>query len=314
MDSYDVVVVGAGAAGLNGALALVRSRRSVLVIDSGEPRNAPAGHVHNFLTRDGTPPGEIYAIGRQEVRRYGGRVEQGTVTAIRRDDERFRIDLADGSVTARRVLVATGVRDELPDVAGLAEHWGQDVVHCPYCHGWEVRDRRIGVLATGPMATHQALLFRQLSDRVTMLAHTAMPTAQERERLTARAISIVAGKVTQVEGGPAGLTGVRLADGERVEVDALVVASRPVARVDFLAPLGITPQPVRVGDYVVATAIEADRAGATAVPGVWAAGNVADPMAQVVSAAAAGLMAGAAINGDLVTEETDRAVRAAPVT
>jgi thioredoxin reductase len=211
-------------------------------------------------------------------------------------------------VRARRLLVATGARDELPDVPGLPERWGRDVVHCPYCHGWEVRDRRIGVLATGPMATHQALLFRQLSDQVTMLAHTAGPNIQERERLAARAISVIEGKVVQVESGLAGLTGVRLADGRLIQLDALVVASKPVARVEFLAPLGITPQPVRVGDQVVATAIETDRTGASTVPGLWAAGNVTDPMAQVVSSAAAGLMAGAAINGDLVAEDTDRAV------
>ena len=183
-ESYDVVVVGGGAAGLNGALALARSRRLVLVVDAGDPRNAPAGHVHNFLSRDGTPPSELYAAGRAEVRRYGGRVEAGRVTALARDGDRFgvRIGAPGGdqrgagigarTVAARRLLAATGLRDVLPDVPGLAARWGVDVLHCPYCHGWEVRDKRIGILATGPAAVHQALLFQQLSPHVTLLQHT----------------------------------------------------------------------------------------------------------------------------------------------
>jgi thioredoxin reductase len=136
-NSYDVVVVGGGAAGLAGAVALARSRRSVLVVDAGEPRNAPAGHVHNFLTRDGTPPAHVYAAGREEVVRYGGAVESGRVTALSLDGERFAVQIGDRAVTARRLLMATGLRDELPDVPGLAERWGIDVLHCPYCHGWD---------------------------------------------------------------------------------------------------------------------------------------------------------------------------------
>jgi len=172
-ERYDVVVVGGGAAGLSGALALVRSRRRVLVIDAGSPRNAPAGHVHNFLTRDGTPPGDLLALGRAEVAGYGGEFVDGAVAAASRDDDGFVVTLADGrEVRARRLLVTSGLVDELPDVPGLAERWGRDVLHCPYCHGWEVRDQPIGVLATGALAVHQALMFRQLSADVTLLLHT----------------------------------------------------------------------------------------------------------------------------------------------
>src|SRR5262249_28753167 len=160
-----------GAAGLSGAVALARSRRTVLVVDAGDPRNAPASHVHNFLSRDGTPPSELYAAGRAEVTRYGGRVETARGTALAPDRERLgvRIGTRIGhrTVAARRLLVATGLRDVLPDVPGLAGRWGIDVLHCPYCHGWEVRDKRIGILATGPAAVHQALLFQQLSPHVT---------------------------------------------------------------------------------------------------------------------------------------------------
>jgi thioredoxin reductase len=132
-DSYEVVVIGGAAAGLAGAVALLRSRRSVLLVDGGDPRNAPAGHVHNFLTQDGTAPDVLYAAGRTEVQAYGGQILRGDVDTLERDGELFRIQVQGRTVTARRVLVATGARDELPDIAGLAERWGIDVVHCPYC-------------------------------------------------------------------------------------------------------------------------------------------------------------------------------------
>ena len=305
---YDVVVVGGSAAGLSGAVALARSCRSVLVVDAGDPRNAPAGHVHNFLTRDGTPPGEIYAAGRAEVTRYGGRVETGRVTALSRDGDRFRVQIGPRAVAARRLLVATGLRDELPDVPGLAARWGIDVLHCPYCHGWEVRDQRIGILAIGPTAVHQALLFRQLSAHVTFLGHSGPAlTGEQREQLEARGITVTKGSVEEIEADDSGLAGVRLADGRRIKLDALIVAPRMHARAELLAPLGLEPAELRHGDYLIGTYIEADPVGATAVPGVWVAGNLANLQAQVISAAAAGLSAGAAINYDLVLDETRQA-------
>ena len=301
---YDVVVVGGGAAGLSGAVALARSCRSVLVIDAGDPRNAPAGHVHNFLTRDGTPPAEIYAAGRDELTRYGGRVETGRVTALSPAGERFRVQIGRRAVMARRLLVATGLRDELPDVPGLAARWGIDVLHCPYCHGWEVRDKRIGVLVTGPTAVHQALLVRQLSPHVTLLRHTGRaPDAEQNDQLKARGITVTDGPVEQVEADASGLTGVRLAGGRHVELDAVVVAPRMQARAELLAPLGLKPAEMQIGEHTVGTYIEADPTGATAVPVVWVAGNLANVQAQVITAAAAGLAAGAAINLDLVLEE-----------
>jgi thioredoxin reductase len=298
---YDVVVVGGGAAGLSGAVALARSRRSVLVVDAGDPRNAPASHVHNFLTRDGTPPAEIYASGRDEVTRYGGRVEAGRVTTLSREGDLFQVRFGNRTVAARRLLITTGLRDELPDVPGLAARWGIDVLHCPYCHGWEVQDKRIGVLATGPTAVHQALLFSQLSPHVTLLRHTGpAPDGEQAKQLQARGITVTEGVVEQVEADARGLTGVRLAGGRHLELDAVVVAPRMQARAELLAPLGLKPAELQVGEYTVGTYIEADPTGATAVPGVWVAGNVATLHAQVITAAAAGLTAGAAINLDLV--------------
>jgi thioredoxin reductase/SAM-dependent methyltransferase len=313
-DRVDVVVVGGGAAGLSGALVLARSRRSVLVVDAGDPRNAPAAHAHNFLTRDGTAPGEIYARGRDEVARYGGRVEIGCVTAMRPGDapdgRGFALDFAGRTVRARRVLLATGLRDELPDVPGLAQRWGRDVLHCPYCHGWEVRDQRIGVLATGPMAAHQALLFRQLSQHVTLLQHTVPDVSDEQaEQFDALGITVVTGVVTKVEVADDRLRGVSVG-GRAVGLDALVIGPALVPRAELLAPLGVHPVDVLVGGHVLGSRIEADPTGATAVPGVWVAGNVTDVQAQVVTAAAQGVMAGAAINADLVAEDARRAVEA----
>lgn len=223
---------------------------------------------------------------------------------MRRQGELFTIELGDSSVGARRVLVATGSRDELPDIPGLAERWGIDVLHCPYCHGWEVRDQRVAVLATGPVAVHQALLFRQLSTRVAVLRHTGPAlTEEQREQLDALDIEIIDGAVVRIESDPTALTGVRLADGRMTELDALVVAPIVTARAEFLAPLGLAPVEVYLGDHLLGTRIEADAGGATGAEGVWVAGNVTDIQAQVVSSAAAGLAAGAAINADLIAED-----------
>jgi thioredoxin reductase len=305
-DRYDVVVVGGGAAGLNGALMLARARRSVLVVDAGEPRNAPAEGVHGLLGHDGASPQRLLATGRDEVRRYGGQVVTERVVAAAAESDGMSVTLSDGrSHRARRLLVTTGLTDELPDIPGLAERWGHEVLHCPYCHGWEVRDRAIAVIGSGPMSVHQALLFRQWSDDVTYVVHTVPPDAEQAEQLAARGVRVLDGQVDRVEGGRSGLEGLTLLDGRLVEAQTVVVAPRMVARAGFLADLGLTPvqHPSGVGEHV-----PADPTGRTAVPGVWVAGNVTDLTAQVGAAAAAGAVAGAQINADLVDEETRAAV------
>jgi len=311
-ETYDVVVAGGGAAGLSGALALARAQRSVLVVDAGEPRNAPAGHVHNYLAREGTPPAELVAAGREEVTRYGGQVVAGRVEAAARDGDGFLVTLHGGRrVRARRLLVTTGLVDKLPDVPGVAERWGRDVLHCPYCHGWEVRGRRIGVLATGPLAPDQANLWRQWSPHVMLLTHhSPAPSAEEAERLAARGITVVDGPVAALEVTDDTLAGVRLASGEVVALDAVVVSPPLTARAEVLETLGLKPLDVELNGHVIGSQIPADPAGATTVPGVWVAGNVADVRAQVIAAAAAGLNAAAAINADLIAQETRDAVDA----
>jgi thioredoxin reductase len=311
-EQYDVVVVGGGPAGLSGALALSRARRSVLVVDSGAPRNAPAAQVHNYLGREGTPPGELLVTGRAEVTSYGGEVRTGEVLGAEVAPGGFRVRLADGGpVHARRLLVTTGLVDELPDVPGVRELWGSGVLHCPYCHGYEVRDQAIGVLSTSPFGVHQALMWRQWSADVTLFLHTGPePTDEEWEQLAARGISVVSGEVTALQVDGDRLGGVRLAGGQVVARDAVVVAPRFTARSAVLASLGLTATDLEMNGHVIGSAVAADPNGLTAVPGVYVAGNVTDLRAQVISSAAAALNTGAMINADLIAEDTRDAVAA----
>jgi thioredoxin reductase len=291
---------------------LARARRSVLVIDAGQPRNAPAAHVHNFLTREGASPAELLAAGRTEVVRYGGGIRDGRVHAASKDGDGFLVTLDDGAaVRARRLLVTTGLVDELPDVPGIAERWGRDVLHCPHCHGWEVRDRRIGVLATGPTGLPQAQMWRQWSPYVLLLLHgVEAPDTEQAERLAARGIDVVAGPVAELVVTGDALAGVRLAGGDLIPLDALVVVPRYTTRAAALASLGLEPVDVELGGYAVGSQVPADPIGATAIPGVWVAGNVTHVLAQVVTAAATGLNAAVAINADLLAEDIGTAVDA----
>jgi thioredoxin reductase len=181
--SCEVAVIGGGAAGLSAGLVLGRARRSVVVVDAGRPRNAPAEGVHGFLTRDGVPPAELVRLGQEEVRGYGGRIVAGEAVAAERTGDGFTVTLDGGQrVQARRLVIATGVVDDLPDVPGLAQRWGRDVLHCPYCHGWEFRDQPIGVLGSGEFTVHQALMFRQWTDDLVVFTTPARCRPRTRRR------------------------------------------------------------------------------------------------------------------------------------
>ena len=273
MNEYDVVVIGGGAAGLSAALVLARAQRSVAVVDAGEPRNGPAQHMQGFLSRDGLPPAELLRLGREEVTGYGADVVAGRVVGVRRTaraEPRFDVRLADGTVLrARRVLVATGLRDVLPDIPGLRERWGRDLLHCPYCHGYEVREQPLGVIGATPEAVMHAHLVRQWSPDVVLFTHTDDLTADDREALVARAIGVVDGPVARLVVEDDKVTGVELVDGRVVPRTAVFVRPRMVPDNDVLTGLGCA---IDDNGWVVA-----DATGRTSVPGVWVAGNVVQP-------------------------------------
>lgn len=306
----DVIVVGGGLAGLAGALTLARARRSVLVIDAGQPRNAPAAHAHGYLTRDGAPPLELLATGRAEVAGYGGQIVTGTVTSlVRLRAGGFAVTLANGtSRRARRILLATGLVDEYPEIPGLRERWGRDVVHCPFCFGWELRDQPLAVLATGPQAAGQALMWRQWSQDVALFQHTApRPVPAQLEQLAARGISLVEGEVTGVEVTGDRLSGLRLRSGQVIARRAVIIGPQFEARHALLDGLGVgvSEHPLGIGHQVAA-----DASGRTAAAGVWVAGNAVEVTAGVMQAAASGVTAAAAINADLSAADTAAAVAA----
>jgi thioredoxin reductase len=300
--SYDVVIIGGGAAGLSAALVLGRARRRVAVVDAGAPRNAPAAHMQGYLSRDGMPPSELLATGRAEIAAYGVELINGTVNQI---EPGFCVHLHDGrALDARRLLVATGVTDRIPDVPGVREHWGRDLLPCPYCHGWEVRDQPLAVLGSNTGSILHAQLIRQWSDDVIYFAHTQEPTPTETIELEARGIRIVHGEVTRLVVEDDSLTGVELADGQVIARSAVFV--RPDITPhddDLLATIGCDLD--ATGFAIV------DPSGRTSVPGVWGAGNAIDPRAQVITAAGQGSAAAIAINNDLTAEDVALAVKAA---
>jgi thioredoxin reductase len=304
MDEYDVLVIGGGAAGLSAALVLARAQRRVAVIDAGEPRNAPAAHMQGFLSRDGLPPAELLQLGREEVTGYGADIIAGRVAGARRTagaDPRFEVDLADGgTMRARRMLVAAGLSDVLPDIQGVRERWGRDFLHCPYCHGHEVRDQPLGVIGGTREAVLHAHLVRQWSPDVVLFTHTDDLVEDDREALVARAIGVVDGPVVGLVVENDALTGVELADGRVVPRAAVFVRPGMVPDNDALRSLGCD---IDAHGWVVA-----DDTGRTSVPGVWVAGNVANPRAQVITAAGEGSAAAIALNADLVDEDIAVAV------
>jgi len=298
----DVAIVGGGAAGLSAALVLGRARRRVVVIDAGAPRNAPAAHMQGFLSRDGMPPADLLRAARAEVRRYGVELLEDRVIDATAG---FGLRLAGGpAVEARHVLLATGAVDVLPDVPGARERWARDLLHCPYCHGWEVRDQPLGVLGTGPGSVEHAHLLRQWSDDVILFTHTMSVTDHELATLAARGIAVVDGAVERLVVGDDRLRAVELADGRTVERAALFI--RPALRGHRDGPaaaLGCELDPEGL------VRVTAD--GRTTVPGVWAAGNAANPRAQVITAAGEGSAVAITINTELVDEDVAAVARRA---
>jgi thioredoxin reductase len=294
---WHCVIVGGGAAGLSAALVLGRARRRVLLLDAGEQSNRPAHGIGGLLGHDGVAPGELYSRARAELARYPSvEVRDAEVTGASREEGCFALSTADGErFEAARVLLAAGMDYAVPDLPGVAELWGGAVFHCPYCHGWEVRDRALGVLGSFA-AAHRALLLRLWSADVVLLTDgPADLDADERARLERAGVSIVEHEVAGVRGRDGALEAVLFADGSELARDGLLVAAPPRQRSSLATDLG--------AELAERGSIDADQFGRTTVPGLYAAGDISSPMPQVAGAIADGSRAAAAINDDLLAEE-----------
>ncbi|MEW1835530.1 NAD(P)/FAD-dependent oxidoreductase [Microbacterium sp. NPDC079995] len=301
---YDAVIVGGGAAGLSAAQMLGRARRRTLVIDAGAPRNRFAAHMHGVLGHDGRSPAQLVEMGRAEARAYGVEFLDASVLSVADSGDRLTVEHEPGSVSARGIVITTGVVDDLPDVPGLREQWGRGVFHCPYCHGYEVAGRRLGVLTTSPASLHQIELIRQWSDDVTAFtAAMGELDATIAGRLTARGIRLVTAPVSRLRIEEDDIVAAITEDGAEHPIDALLTAPTPRLHLGFAENLSLA-----VSDNP-GEGLRVDMRGATSHPRVFAAGNIVSPFGNVPLSMGQGSMAGASLNAALVTEDADRAAR-----
>lgn len=306
---WDAIIIGGGAAGLSAAQALGRSLRQTLVIDSGTPRNRFAAHMHNVLGHDGMPPGSLYTKGRTEAEGYGVAFREGQVHRVLDEGLFLSLSLTDSDdrFVTRYVVVATGLKDELPQIPGLSEYWGRGVYQCPYCHGWEVRGQRIAVIANQAFGLHQTKLLRQWTDRLTSFTAAIEPLDEDVSfALEARGVVVEEDAVAEVVGDGTTVSAVRTKGGTVHDVDAIFTMGSLIPHDGFLADLSLA----RVGK-VAGSFVSVDPTGRTSHPRVWAVGNVANPLATVPVAAAGGNAAGGAINGALTEDDFVAAVAAA---
>ena len=302
---HEVIVIGAGPAGLAAGLTLGRAHRDVLIIDAGSGRNAPADAVHNFLGQDGTPPEELRRIGREQLQPYKTvEVLDAAVASVERsDDGRFSVRLDSGVVHgARRLVLATGVIDKLPELPGLAELWGSSAIHCPYCHGFEFSDHPIAVLGGGEQRAHLALHMRRFTSEVTWCTDgTDGVDAETVALLESNGVIVRTEAVESFDSAGGVLHAIRLAGGDEVRADAVYVASEMSVAGDVHTQLGL-----RLSE---AGWVEVSPFGATSVPGVYAVGDIAKqaslpmPFASVANAAHTGAIAAVAVDKDLLSDE-----------
>jgi thioredoxin reductase len=290
---FDCVVVGGGAAGLSAALVLGRARRRTLLVDAGAQSNRPSPGIGGLLGHDGRPPDELYALGRRELDAYPSvTVLDGEIVRGRGEQDAFALELADGtSVATRRVLLATGMDYRHRELDGIEGRWGRSVFHCPFCHGWEHRDRPLCVLDRESSGVHRGLLLRLWSDDVTLLTDgPATLASADRDHLTAAGVTIDERPVAALRGPGKELDTVVFADGSERACGGLLVAVELHQRSRLAEQLGVrldAPGPV------AADAIAIDARCATNVPGVFGAGDAAAQMPSVASAIAAGHLAAA---------------------
>ncbi|WP_181448619.1 NAD(P)/FAD-dependent oxidoreductase [Nonomuraea aridisoli] len=297
MRTSEVIVVGGGVAGLQAALVLARARRAVTVVDGGEPRNARSHAVHNLAGHEGVAPGRLLELARDDARRYGAEIVPGLVTEAEREGPRWQVGLRDGGrVLARALLLATGVTEELPPVPGLADLWGGDVVSCPYCHGWEARDRAVAVVGAGERAWRQVLLLRRFTGDLVLLTNGPAGFDDGRlEWLRAAGVAVREEPIARVLADGGRLAGVEFEHGEFLPRAAVFAATarRPAS-----------PLPAALGCTISGAAVVTDENGHTGVPGVWAAGSCAWPALTVAGSAGHATTTAIALNDALLDEDT----------
>ena len=291
----DCIVVGAGAAGMSAELTLGRARRTTLVIDAGRQSNLVAATIGGLLGQDGRPTAEFYAAGRSELTRYpsvelhGGEVTHG----VRADDGSFSVTLGDGRRERARSMVLTpGMDYRYPGLHGMHERWGDSVFHCPFCHGWEVRDRPLGVLASGAVGVHGALNLRAWSDRIALLTNGGDLTDQQREQLASGGVGFDERPMSGLDGPGTELRAVTFADGDELPIDALLVKTTLHQRSSLARDLGagLTEPDEMLG----VEAIKVDAMCRSGIPGLFAAGDAATSVPPSMAAAiASGYLAGA---------------------
>lgn len=297
---FDAIVVGGSFAGLSAALQLARARRRVLVIDAGLPRNRFADAAHGFLGHDGKAPAAIMREAMCQLTAYPtvDVVRGAAVTAAPEGDDSFKVTTSDGrSPRARRLVLATGVADTLPEVPGLKVRWGATVLHCPYCHGYEVGDRPLGVLANHPMAAHQAAMIPDWGPTTLFTQGRFEPDAEQLAHLVARGVAVEREPVVELLGDAPSLDAVRLADGRVVTVNALFVAPETRMASPLAEQLGCA-----FDDGMLGPMIRVDDWKATTVPGVFAAGDAARAMHNATLASADGVLAGVGAHQSLMRE------------
>ncbi|OAE58505.1 thioredoxin reductase [Achromobacter xylosoxidans] len=294
---YDVIIIGGSFAGLSAAMQLARARRQVLLVDAARPRNRHAAHAHGFLGQDGVPPQEIVANARAQLARYPtvAFLDGEAIQALAQDGG-FAVVMAGGEqVRGARLILATGMRDELPPLPGLQARWGQTVLHCPYCHGFEVAGEPLGVLAAHPMSVHQAMLLPDWGPTTYFTQGQFEPSPEDARHLAARGVHVERTPVVALLGEAPALTGVVLDDGREVPLRALFVASRVHMASPLAGQLGCEFDEGPLGPV-----IRVDDMKQTTVPGVFAAGDASTPMSNATLASASGVMAGVCAHRSLV--------------
>ena len=295
--TFDAIVVGGSFAGLTAATYIARARRSVCVIDAGAPRNRFAAHSHGVFAQDGSRPADMLAAARAQVAAYPTvHFVSGRATDASRTSVGFRVTLGSGDVLdGRKLVLAFGITDELPEIPGLRERWGSSVLHCPYCHGYEVSGRRLGVLDVSPMSIHQATLIAEWGPTTFYVNGRRDPESEELRELRDRGLSIESGRVVALLGDAVSLTAVELDDGRMSAVDALFLGPPTRLNSPIAERLGCA-----IDEGPFGPVIRTDLQKETTVPGVFAAGDITRPAHTVTWAMADGVTAGVAVHRSLV--------------